>query len=117
MTPTMRDHINHARSSRLSFPLPSGSSLGVEAPESPPVSASRFSPSPALFVDAVAAPADESALPVSMGGALFDGVVSTSYRMALYMANSPRKNQLDPFHDDDYGDYATESDHDTGDDD
>ena len=33
------------------------------------------------------------------------------------MAKSPRKNQLDPFHDDDYGDYATESDHDTGDDD
>ena len=30
------------------------------------------------------------------------------------MANSPRKNQLDPFHDDDYGDYATEGDHDTG---
>ena len=33
------------------------------------------------------------------------------------MAKSPAKNQLDPFHDDDYGDYATESDHDTGDDD
>ena len=33
------------------------------------------------------------------------------------MANSPRKNQLDPFHDDDYADYATEDDHDTGDDD
>ena len=34
------------------------------------------------------------------------------------MANSPRKNQLDPFHDDDYGDCynATEYDHDTGDD-
>ena len=35
------------------------------------------------------------------------------------MAKSPRKNQLDPFHDDDYGDCynANESDHDTGDDD
>ena len=34
-------------------------------------------------------------------GALCDGVVSTSYRMALYTAKSSGKNQLDLFHDDD----------------
>ena len=34
-------------------------------------------------------------------GALCDGVVTTSYRTALYTAKSSGKNQLDSFHDDD----------------
>ena len=34
-------------------------------------------------------------------GALFDGLVSTSYRMVFYTAMSCGKNQLDPFHDGD----------------
>ena len=34
-------------------------------------------------------------------GALFDGLVSTSYRMVFYTAKRSGKNQLDPFHDGD----------------
>ena len=57
-------------------------------------------------------------------GALFDGLVSTSYRMVFYTAKSCGKNQLDPFHDvdgehdiccgDDDDEYVGDSDDDDG---